>query len=129
MIQFYLNRTKTSWFALNDFKKSLSQPPQVPSIVDAATIISPVDETPQLQVLQNLDLLELIFSFLEWGLYSDCSAVKRNDLLYAALTCTSFFDPVMNVLWRRLPSLVPLLNLLPTYDRHRHVRGLRFTVR
>ena len=129
MIQFYLNRTKTSWFALNDFKKSLSQPPQVPSIIDAVTIISSVDETPQLQVLQNPDLLELIFSFLEWCLYSDCSTVKHNDLLYAALTCTSFFDPVMNVLWRRLPSLVPLLDLLPTYDRHRHVRGLRFTIR
>ncbi|KDR85791.1 hypothetical protein GALMADRAFT_218880 [Galerina marginata CBS 339.88] len=71
-------------------------------------------------VLENFDLLENIFSFFEppsdvssasWAL----SLPGRQALLNAALTCKVFVDPAMDILWRSMDSLTPLVKILPTF--------------
>lgn len=62
-------------------------------------------------VFGNLDIMEIIFTALSIGAYSFCS--NKKFLLWAALTSKDFCYPAMNVLWRSLNSLSPILNLIP----------------
>lgn len=41
---------------------------------------------------------------------------KSQDLLHAALTSKEFLNPAMNVLWRSLASLLPILRLIPSFE-------------
>lgn len=41
---------------------------------------------------------------------------NSQDLLHAALTSKDFLNPALNVLWRSLPSLLPILNLIPSFE-------------
>jgi hypothetical protein len=63
-----------------------------------------------MDVLRNLDLLELILSYLaEKHLSKD----GQQRLLLAGLTCKAFFEPAMNLLWSEMDSLLPLLLVIP----------------
>ena len=66
-------------------------------------------------VLQNLDLLELILSYLVMPNMRYCkfgdslSKRGRQRLLLAGIICKAFFEPVMNFLWYQMESFLPLL--------------------
>lgn len=62
-------------------------------------------------VFSNLDIMEMVFDAFPGG-YSG-SLSRKQCLLRAALTSKDFFNPAMNVLWRSLDSLFPILNLIP----------------
>ncbi|KAI0657706.1 hypothetical protein C8Q70DRAFT_260324 [Cubamyces menziesii] len=78
------------------------------------------------RALQCQDILNMIFSLLSprWGprhdkdLYKECLERCRT-LACCARVCTSFLDPALDVLWRALNSIHPILQLLPitTIDR------------
>ena len=63
----------------------------------------------------NDDILHLIFEHFD--LQPACDSPRttqtRKNLLSAAKTCKAFVEPALNLLWRVLPSLSPLLLLLP----------------
>ncbi|TFK73127.1 hypothetical protein BDN72DRAFT_835137 [Pluteus cervinus] len=40
----------------------------------------------------------------------------REHLLHTALTCRAFLEPALDILWRSMHSVYPLLNLLPPED-------------
>ena len=58
----------------------------------------------------NEDILHLIFE------HFDLDAQTRKDLFSAAQACKAFVEPALNSLWRVLPSLLPLLLLLPSAE-------------
>ena len=64
----------------------------------------------------NEDILRLVFEHfnLRPGLQS--TAQTRRDLLSAAKVCKNFSEPALSVLWSVLPSLLPLLMLLPSAE-------------
>ena len=64
----------------------------------------------------NDDILHLIFERFDLQPASDSTTTTqtRKDLLSAAKTCKAFVEPALNSLWRVLPSLSPLLLLLPS---------------
>ncbi|KJA23098.1 hypothetical protein HYPSUDRAFT_40223 [Hypholoma sublateritium FD-334 SS-4] len=64
-------------------------------------------------VFRNPDIMEMVFNAL-----SDHAkpAAKSQNLLHAALTSKEFLNPAMNVLWRSLTSLLPILNLIPSFE-------------
>jgi hypothetical protein len=66
-----------------------------------------------MNVLRNLDLLELIFSYLAIPNTESLSKASRRRLLHAGLTCKGFFEPAMNLLWYRMESFLPLLLVIP----------------
>ena len=69
----------------------------------------------------NEDILHLIFEHFELQPGSQTIAQTRKDLLSAAKTCKAFVEPALNSLWRVLPSLLPLLLLLPSAEvRNNH---------
>ena len=74
----------------------------------------------------NEDILHLVFEHfdLQPGSHFDhqpgsptiLRAQARKDLFSAAKTCKAFVEPALNSLWRVLPSLLPLLLLLPSAE-------------
>lgn len=82
-------------------------------------------ELPQSQVLNDPDLLELIFSFFHVrtppqsgpeSLARRISFPDSQHLLWASLASKAFHDPAMDVLWRSLDSWLPLLRLISILD-------------
>src|ERR1700678_2444403 len=77
------------------------------------------------EALMNTEVLHLIFEHfdlqLQIGSHSVAQTTRnlaqiRKDLLSAAKTCKAFVEPALNSLWRVLPSLLPLLLLLPSAE-------------
>ncbi|CAA7263387.1 unnamed protein product [Cyclocybe aegerita] len=68
-------------------------------------------------VLQNVDLLSIVFNYLSADrIKSDQDALEtRKGLRSAALVCKDFVEPALDCLWHILPSLMPLLKLLPSF--------------
>jgi hypothetical protein len=64
----------------------------------------------------NEDILHLIFEHFDLRPSSSTIFQTRKDLLSAAKTCKAFVEPALNSLWRVLPSLLPLLLLLPSAE-------------
>ncbi|KDR77257.1 hypothetical protein GALMADRAFT_267409, partial [Galerina marginata CBS 339.88] len=77
----------------------------------------------QSQVLGNLDLLQSIFVFFHSGVETVARIPMPDSkhLLLASLTCKTFFEPAMNVLWRAMDSCVPLLRLIPALTKEEKV--------
>ena len=71
-------------------------------------------QTPE--ALKNEDILGLIFQHFDLQPGSHTVAQTRKDLLSAAQTCKAFVEPALDSLWRVLPSLLPLLMLLPSAE-------------
>lgn len=68
------------------------------------------------EALANEDVLHLIFEHFDLQPGSNTIAQTRKNLLFAAKTCKAFSEPALNLLWRVLPSLLPLLLLLPSAE-------------
>jgi hypothetical protein len=64
----------------------------------------------------NEDILHLVFEHFDLQPGSPTIAQTRKDLFSAAKTCKAFVEPALNSLWRVLPSLLPLLLLLPSAE-------------
>ncbi|KAF8811974.1 hypothetical protein BYT27DRAFT_7275555 [Phlegmacium glaucopus] len=64
----------------------------------------------------NEDVLRLIFEHFDFQPGSKTAAQTRKDLLSAAKACKAFAEPALNSLWRVLPSLLPLMLLLPSAE-------------
>jgi len=45
----------------------------------------------------------------------DQQSEAKKTLFHAAQACRSFVEPALDALWRVLPSLLPLLKLLPSF--------------
>ena len=74
-------------------------------------------EIPQVGIADmNEDILHLIFENFDLRPGSPTATQTRKDLLSAAKTCKAFVEPALNSLWRVLPSLLPLLLLLPSAE-------------
>lgn len=58
--------------------------------------------------LHILEILEGIFDNVG-------NTATRSTLFNIALTCRVFYEPAIDVLWRSLPDLMPLANLLSMY--------------
>ena len=69
-----------------------------------------------IQALKNQDILSLIFQHFDLQPGSETVAQTRKDLFSAAKTCKAFVEPALDSLWRVLPSLLPLLMLLPSAE-------------
>ena len=65
------------------------------------------------EALKNHDILSLIFQHFDFQPGSQTVVQTRKDLFSAAKTCKAFVEPALDLLWRVLPSLLPLLLLLP----------------
>ncbi|EFI27566.1 hypothetical protein CC1G_15602 [Coprinopsis cinerea okayama7 len=87
---------------------------------------------PRDDVLSNEDLLGIIFGFVQEFNHAEATPHDFNgstslremllpnlssnqQLLNLALTHKSFLEPALKVLWRHIPSLLPLLGLLPEF--------------
>ncbi|TFK31901.1 hypothetical protein BDQ12DRAFT_729119 [Crucibulum laeve] len=75
--------------------------------------------TSQNQVLELQEALELIFGHLGPSSNMDSANRKksRQHLLWAAQTCRTWSDPALNILWRELDSLYPLLSLISSLKK------------
>jgi hypothetical protein len=76
---------------------------------------SRVTQTPE--ALKNGDILSLIFQHFDLQPEPGSQtavAQSRKDLFSAAKTCKAFVEPALDSLWRVLPSILPLLLLLPS---------------
>ena len=67
------------------------------------------------EVLQNVDLLRVIFEHFDVDLDEDRPAPGKKSLLSVALSCKAFVDPALDILWRNMHSLRPFFNLFPAY--------------
>ncbi|KAF8153360.1 hypothetical protein B0H34DRAFT_677500 [Crassisporium funariophilum] len=73
---------------------------------------------PRIDVLGDTNILSLIFD----NLVPDPQGTEANErsdrraLLNVAQTCTTFMEPALDALWKILPSLLPLLLLLPSFN-------------
>lgn len=68
------------------------------------------------RALQKTDILHEIiekYADLEGGCTTD---EQRQQLASLCRVCKTFYDLAVKVLWARLPSLRPLLSLLPEFD-------------
>ena len=85
---------------------------------------SRVIKTPE--ALKNQDIINLIFQHFDLQPGSRTIAQTRKDLFSAAKTCKAFVEPALDSLWRVLPSLLPLLLLLPSaeVDDGRYVNSI-----
>ena len=45
----------------------------------------------------------------------------RSSVLNVALTCRSFSEPALDILWWAMDDLVPLFNLLPGFENNQEV--------
>lgn len=89
-------------------------------------MISEVDNShSSSQVLQNFDLLELILEHfgsasedvLSPSYHGYVGPRTKQCLLRACLTTRSFMGPAINILWRHMSSVSPILNLIPNLYR------------
>jgi len=67
-------------------------------------------------VLQNPYLLQSIFEQF-YDQNEGRVDGSRRFLLYASLTCRAFFEPAMDVMWRELNSIMPILRIIPSLER------------
>ena len=74
----------------------------------------PQNRTPE--ALKNEDILGLIFQYFDLEPGSQTVAQSRKDLFSAAKTCKAFVEPALDSLWSIVPSLLPLLLLLPSAE-------------
>jgi hypothetical protein len=63
------------------------------------------------QALQIREVLHLVFTFVRDGSSSTISA--NAFVLSCLLCCKSWVEPAKDVLWEELPSILPLLKILP----------------
>ena len=63
------------------------------------------------EIFENQDILGVI---LEHFHYKSLKATRKNMHLAASIS-KAFLEPAMNSLWSSLDSLMPLLNLLPSF--------------
>lgn len=89
--------------------------------------------TPISRILKNRDVLSAIFEAfgLELGINGEMNDGRqiRKNLKLAALTCSAFFEPASDCLWRIMDSFMPLLNLIPSFKEISGLyvsRGRRF---
>ncbi|EDQ99049.1 uncharacterized protein LACBIDRAFT_335396 [Laccaria bicolor S238N-H82] len=72
------------------------------------------------RILKNRDVLSAIFEAfgLELGINGEMNDGRqiRKNLKSAALTCSAFFEPASDCLWRIMDSFMPLLNLIPSFE-------------
>ena len=68
------------------------------------------------KALLNENILQLIFEHFDLQPGSPTTAQTRKNLLPAAKACKAFSQPALSSLWRILPSLLPLLLLLPSAE-------------
>ena len=54
-------------------------------------------------------------------IYRAALSTFRNALLSLALSCRAFLDPSLDKLWHDLHDILPLLELLPNYERRGRV--------
>ena len=76
----------------------------------------------------NEDILHLIFEYfdLQPGSPTRTKAQNRKKLLSVAKTCKAFAKQALSLLWHVLPSLLPLLLLLPSAEvSNNHYVSLR----
>lgn len=64
------------------------------------------------EIFEIQDILGVI---LEHFKHDQSLEATRKNLRLAALTSKAFLEPAMNSLWSSLDSLMPLLNLLPSF--------------
>jgi hypothetical protein len=62
----------------------------------------------------NEDILYMMFEHFDLQPGSESTRQTRTNLLSAAKVCKAFLEPALKSLWRILPSLLPLLLLLPS---------------
>ncbi|CAA7263388.1 unnamed protein product [Cyclocybe aegerita] len=95
--------------------------PSTSELPSAASSTSNTDEKmdPVVAVLQNVDLLTIVFNHMPVDRSASDQDVlqARKDLLAAVLVCQTFTEPALDALWRVLPSLTPLLKLLPSFGQ------------
>jgi hypothetical protein len=48
----------------------------------------------------------------------------RSSVLNVALTCQSFSEPALDVLWWAMDDLIPLFNFLPGFQNEQEVSGV-----
>ena len=77
---------------------------------------TPVQVVRTPEALKNEDILGLIFQHFDLQPGSQTVAQSRKDLFSAVKTCKAFVEPALDSLWRVLPSLLPLLLLLPSAE-------------
>lgn len=75
----------------------------------------PLGTWAQDEVFRHSDILEVISYHIGDPLASPSAFSARQDLFCAALTCRGFLAPCMDILWRDLDSLLPVLRLLPDF--------------
>ena len=68
------------------------------------------------EVFKNQDILSLTFQHFDLEPGSRTVAESRKNLFSVAKTCKAFVEPALDLLWRVLPSLLPLLLLLPSAE-------------
>lgn len=66
-------------------------------------------------VLNNQDLMGQVFKHLDDDLKLE--STRKKQLLSAGLTCRSFLDPALDILWRSMHSIMPLLRILPSFQK------------
>lgn len=67
-------------------------------------------------VLKNVDLLEQVVDYMAPG--KECASIEQRwNIAALSRTCQAFHICANKVLWTRLPSLSPLLQFLPEFDR------------
>lgn len=79
---------------------------------------SSVEKLARKRAMENQDILGEIFNVIGFILDKSGSQASkaRTHLFYAVGTCRSFLHPALDVLWRLLPSVFPLLKLLPSFQ-------------
>ncbi|KIM45703.1 hypothetical protein M413DRAFT_24845 [Hebeloma cylindrosporum] len=91
-----------------------------PVHIEEQPVCDPVtsEKSAQERAMENQDILGEIFNVISFDLDTPGNdpSQTRKDLFYAACTCRAFLDPAVNALWRVLPSLYPLLKLLPSFQ-------------
>jgi hypothetical protein len=83
-------------------------------VIEYFLTLFPEPQTPE--ALRNQDILSLIFQHFDLQPGSRTVAQTRKDLFSAAKTCKAFVEPALDSLWRVLPSILPLLLLLPSAE-------------
>ena len=77
-----------------------------------------LEETPSTVAFSNPDIVCEVFGYLavdlrETGFSKYCDLrATRDGLLSLALTSKRFLEPALDLLWRTMNSIMPLLNLL-----------------
>ena len=64
----------------------------------------------------NEDVIRHIFENFDIQPGSQTAVQTRKDLFSAAKVCKAFAEPALDALWRVIPSLLPLLLLLPSAE-------------